>query len=108
MVEADQQLKFRCDFSDIFTVQWLLKIGLINMKLKFLFFSAILFFFLGKHYHGELIFYFFSVQMLILYVAVFFYKREMKLIARYNEKFGQGDESEQDDDSESEDDPSES
>ena len=64
------------------------------MKLKFLFYSAILFFFLGKHYHDELIFYFFSVQMLILYVAVFFYKREMKIIARYNEKAGQDDESE--------------
>ncbi len=64
------------------------------MKLKFLFYSAILFFFLGKHYHDELIFYFFSVQMLILYVAVFFYKRELKIIARYNEKTGQDDESE--------------
>jgi hypothetical protein len=32
--------------------------------------------------------------MLILYVAVFFYKREMKIIARYNEKTGQDDETE--------------
>jgi hypothetical protein len=32
--------------------------------------------------------------MLILYVAVFFYKREMKIIARYNEKTRQGDETE--------------
>jgi hypothetical protein len=68
------------------------------MKLKFLFFSAILFFILGKHYHDELIFYFFSVQMLILYVAVFFYKREMKIIARYTEKIAQDDETEPVDD----------
>jgi hypothetical protein len=40
--------------------------------------------------------------MLILYVAVFFYKREMKIIARYNK------ETEPDDEIEPEDEPSES
>ena len=64
------------------------------MKLKFLFYSAILFFVLGRHYHDELIFYFFSVQMLILYVAVFFYKREMKIIARSADDTESADETE--------------
>lgn len=53
------------------------------MKSKFLFLSAILFFILGKHFHDELIFYFFSLQMLLLFIAVFFHKREKKMIARY-------------------------
>lgn len=53
------------------------------MKSKFLFLSAILFFVLGKHYHDELIFYFFSLQMLLLFIAVFFHKREKRMIARY-------------------------
>ena len=64
------------------------------MKLKFLFFSSILFFILGKHYHGELIFYFFSLQTFILFIAVFFHKREMKIIARYNEETGHDEETE--------------
>jgi len=65
------------------------------MKSKFLFLSAILFFILGKHYHDELIFYFFSLQMLILFIAVFFRNREMKMIARYQAQIqSSGDSSE--------------
>ena len=75
------------------------------MKLKFLFFSAILFFFLGKHYHDELIFYFFSVQMLILYVAVYFHKREMKIIARYRDEAKNTEEAENTGDDEAADEP---
>ena len=52
------------------------------MKLKFLLFSAIAFFILGRHYHDELIFYFFSVQMLMLFFAVVFHKHDMKLRAK--------------------------
>jgi len=63
------------------------------MKSKFLFLSAILFFILGKHYHDELIFYFFSLQMLILFIAVFFRNREMKMIARYQAQIQSSDDS---------------
>ena len=52
------------------------------MKTKFLLFSAILFFILGRHYHDELVFYFFSVQMLVLFFAVIIHKREIKLRAK--------------------------
>ena len=52
------------------------------MKTKFLLFSAVLFFFLGRHYHDELIFYFFSLQMLMLFFAVIFHKRDLKLRAK--------------------------
>ncbi len=52
------------------------------MKTKFLFYSAILFFFLGKYFHHELIFYFFSIHLFMLFVAVFFHKRELKLRAK--------------------------
>ena len=52
------------------------------MKTKFLLFSAILFFILGRHYHDELVFYFFSLQMLMLFFAVFIHKRELKLRAK--------------------------
>jgi hypothetical protein len=51
------------------------------MKTKFLLISAILFFILGRHYHDELIFYFFSLQMLMLFFAVIFHKRELRLRA---------------------------
>jgi hypothetical protein len=54
------------------------------MKTKFLFCSAILFFFLGKHYHDELIFYFFSIHLFMLFIAVFLHKRELKAIAKQN------------------------
>jgi hypothetical protein len=54
------------------------------MKSKFLFFSAILFFILGRHYHDELIFYFFSLQMFMLFLAAFFHKRELKVRAKRN------------------------
>ena len=54
------------------------------MKTKFLLFSAVLFFFLGRHYHDELIFYFFSLQMLTLFFAVIFHKRDLKLRAKRN------------------------
>ena len=52
------------------------------MKTKFLLFSAILFFILGRHYHDELVFYFFSLQMLMLFFAVIIHKRELKLRAK--------------------------
>ena len=52
------------------------------MKTKFLLFSAILFFILGRHYHDELVFYFFSVQMIVLFFAVIIHKREIKLRAK--------------------------
>ena len=52
------------------------------MKTKFLFCSAIIFFFLGRHYHDELIFYFFSIHLFMLYIAVYFHKRELKAIAK--------------------------
>ena len=52
------------------------------MKTKFLLFSAILFFILGRHYHDELVFYFFSVQMIMLFFAVIIHKRDLKLRAR--------------------------
>ncbi|MGD8521164.1 MAG: hypothetical protein PVF56_08480 [Desulfobacterales bacterium] len=54
------------------------------MKKKFLFYSAILFLFLARHYHDELIFYFFSLHLFMLYIAVFFHKRELKAIAKQN------------------------
>jgi hypothetical protein len=54
------------------------------MKTKFLFYSAILFFFLGRHYHDELIFYFFSFHLFMLFIAVFLHKRELKAIAKRN------------------------
>jgi hypothetical protein len=54
------------------------------MKTKFIFFSAILFFILGKYNHGELVFYFFAIQMLALYIAVFAHKRELKIQAKNN------------------------
>ena len=84
------KLKFRIYFSDKIlrtsaTVHPYI-FGKINMKLKFLLFSSILFFILGKHYHDELIFYYFSLQTFILFIAVFFHKREMKIIARYTEE----------------------
>ena len=78
------------------------------MKLKFLFFSAILFFILGRHYQDELIFYFFSVQMFILYIAVIFYKRELKIIARYNKASENNEEAGHDDETEPAESPSES
>ena len=53
------------------------------MKTKFLLFSAILFFILGRHYHDELIFYFFSLQMIMLFFAVIIHKRELKIRARH-------------------------
>ena len=52
------------------------------MKTKFLLLSAVIFFFLGRHYHDELIFYFFSLQMLTLFFAVIFHKRDLKLRAK--------------------------
>lgn len=52
------------------------------MKTKFLLFSASLFFILGRHYQDELVFYFFSLQMLMLFFAVIIHKRELKLRAR--------------------------
>ena len=54
------------------------------MKTKFIFFSAILFFILGKYNHNELVFYFFSIQMLTLYIAVFVHKRELKIRTKAN------------------------
>ena len=54
------------------------------MKTKFLFCGALVFFFLGRHYHDELIFYFFSLHLFILYIAVFLHKRELKAIAKQN------------------------
>ncbi len=54
------------------------------MKTKFLFYSAVLFFCLGKYYNDELIFYFFSMHLLMLFIAVFVHKRELKLRARQN------------------------
>jgi len=56
------------------------------MKKKFLFYSALAFFFLGRHYHDELIFYFFSFHLFMLYIAVFLHKRELKAIAKQNIK----------------------
>ena len=52
------------------------------MKTKFLLFSAILFFILGRHFHDELVFYFFSLQMLMLFSAVMIHKLEQKRRAR--------------------------
>lgn len=54
------------------------------MKTKFIFFSAIVFFILGKYNHNELVFYFFSIQMVLLYIAVFLHKRELKIRAKNN------------------------
>jgi hypothetical protein len=54
------------------------------MKTKFLFYSAILFFFLARHYHDELIFYFFSFHLFMLFIAVIFHKRELKARAKQN------------------------
>ena len=54
------------------------------MKSKFLFCSALVFFFLARHYHDELIFYFFSLHLFLLYIAVFLHKRELKDIAKQN------------------------
>lgn len=54
------------------------------MKTKFLFYSAIVFFFLGRHYHDELIFYFFSIHLFMLCIAVFLQKRELKTLAKQN------------------------
>ena len=52
------------------------------MKTKFLLFSAILFFILGRHYHDALVFYFFSLMMIMLFFAVIIHKRELKLRAK--------------------------
>ena len=48
------------------------------MKSKFLFWGAILFFILGQNTLDNRLFYFFSFYFAMLFVGVFFYKREYK------------------------------
>lgn len=48
------------------------------MKSKFLFWGAILFFILGQNSIDPRLFYFFAFYLAMLFVGVFFYKREYK------------------------------
>jgi len=48
------------------------------MKSKFLFWGAVLFFFLGQNSLDNRLFYFFAFYFAMLFIGVFFYKREYR------------------------------
>ena len=57
----------------------MLKGGIILMKLKLLFWSAILFFVLGLNARDSGLFYFFSIHLFMLFIGVILHKLTKKL-----------------------------
>jgi len=57
----------------------MLKGGIILMKIKLLFWSAILFFVLGLNARDSGLFYFFSIHLFMLFIGVILHKLTKKL-----------------------------